>query len=77
MSTVPETPETQPDDLADGVYRDVDGDLWLVREGVAHVMTDVVGFRHDLSDLALHDLGEGIAADVAHSAYNLRMLYSL
>ncbi|WP_067201165.1 hypothetical protein [Microbacterium sp. XT11] len=72
-----ETTETQPDDLADGVYRDTDGDLWLVREGVAFVMTDVIGFQHDLGDLVPSDLGSGIDADIAHSAYVLRMLYAL
>ncbi|MDR6868743.1 hypothetical protein J2Y69_003367 [Microbacterium resistens] len=69
--------ETQPDDLAPGVYRDFEGDLWAVdRNGMAVVLTDRT--QADLFDQPLiipaNELGGGIPADEAHAAYKLRLL---
>ncbi|AWY04874.1 hypothetical protein PBI_FLOOF_37 [Microbacterium phage Floof] len=67
--------ETQPDDLAPGVYRDADGDLWAVdRNGQAFVLTDRL--QADLFGQPLilpsEELG-GMPANEAHEAYTLRL----
>ncbi|QDF14209.1 hypothetical protein SEA_GARDENSTATE_36 [Microbacterium phage GardenState] len=72
------TDRTEPDDLAPGVYRDRDGDLWAVdRTGKAQVLTDQLGFEHDLGDLVIppSQYGLGLPADQAHAAYSLRLLF--
>lgn len=71
--------ETQPDDLAPGVYRDADGDLWAVdRNGQAFVLTNRV--QADLFGQPLilpsEELG-AMPADEAHAAYTLRLFLSL
>ncbi|WDS52062.1 hypothetical protein SEA_CARON_36 [Microbacterium phage Caron] len=81
MNATPDTTETQPDDLADGIYRDQDGDLWLVKDGVAYVLTDSValdaGLYDSFAESTLEPIGDGIDADVAHLAYVLRMLRAI
>ncbi|WP_336628467.1 MULTISPECIES: hypothetical protein [unclassified Microbacterium] len=69
--------ETQPDDLAPGVYRDFEGDLWAVdRNGMAVVLTSVL--EADLFGspriIPADELGSGIRADEAHAAYHLRLI---
>ena len=72
--------KTQPDDLAPGVYRDKDGDLWAVdRQGHAFVLTDRVAADHLGQDLILtpQEMGAGMPADDAHAAYMLRLILPL
>lgn len=70
--------ETQPDDLAPGVYTDAEGDLWAVdRRGQAVVLTSVL--EADLFGspriIPADELGLGMFADQAHAVYTLRLLF--
>ncbi|WDS52139.1 hypothetical protein SEA_UTZCHIPS_33 [Microbacterium phage UtzChips] len=77
MTATTESHDSQPDDLADGIYRDQDGDVWLVQSGTAFVLTDALAAEHGLGDITVDNIGEGIDADVAHLAYVLRMMRAL
>ncbi len=68
-----ESAASQPDDLAPGVYRDCDGDLWVVdHKGLAYVLTD----RYGSALIPISELGTGMPADEAHAAYTLRLFIS-
>lgn len=71
------TDESQPDDLAPGIYTDRDSDLWLVNAtGRATVLTDRLGYEAGLGDLVIRD-GSSLPADEAHAAYDLHMIRAL
>ncbi|WNT44352.1 hypothetical protein SEA_MABODAMACA_34 [Microbacterium phage Mabodamaca] len=82
MNPATDTTETQPDDLAPGIYRDRDGDLWAVdKHGMAHVLTDTIAASLGVGTPVLTDeelsLSEGLPADTAHVIFELRMIRSL